>query len=42
MKTSRLVRSEIQGLLVNPLTADAMYSRHNTENLLQPIQKHLS
>ena len=38
---SLLVRSEIPGLLVKPLTADVSYSRHNTGNLPQPIQMHL-
>ena len=37
-----LVRFEILGLLVKPLTADAKYSRQNTENLLQSIQRNFS
>ena len=32
----------MSGLLLNPLTADAMYSRHITGNLLQPVQMQLS
>ena len=39
---SLLIRSKILGLFVNPLTADAKYSRHITGNLLQPIQMNLS
>ena len=35
-----LVRCKILGLFVNPLTADAKHSRHNTRNLLQPCQMH--
>ena len=31
-KRPSLVRSEILGLFVNPLTADAKYSRHNKWN----------
>ena len=37
-----LVRSEIQGLLHNPLTIDAKNSRHITGNFLKQIQMHLS
>ena len=37
-----LVLSEIQRLFLDPLTADAKYSRHNAGDLLQPIQTHLS
>ena len=37
-----IVRSKISGLLVNPLTVDAKYSRHNTGNWRQPIQIYLS
>ena len=36
------VRSEILGLFVNTLTADAKYSRYNTGNLPRPIEMHLS
>ena len=41
-KTYLLVKSKILGLFVNPLTADAKYSRHVTGTLQQPIQMHLS
>ena len=41
LKKSFLVRSEL-GLLVNMLTADSEYSRHNSENLTLPIQRQLS
>ena len=37
---SPLVRCEIVGLIVNPLTADVKHSRHNTRNLVQPCQMH--
>ena len=37
-----LVSSEIFGLLVNALTADDEYSRHNMENVPLPIQMQLS
>ena len=30
----------MSGLSVKPLTAHHKYSRHNTEDLLQPIQMH--
>ena len=36
------VRSEILELLVDPLTADAKYSRQNMANLLELIEMHLS
>ena len=39
---SLLVRSEILGLLVNPMTVDAKYSSHYAGNLLEPIQINLS
>ena len=39
---SLLVKSEILGLFVNPLTADAKYSIHKTRKLPQPNQMHLS
>ena len=35
---SLLVISEILGLFVNTLTADAKHSLHNRENSMQPIQ----
>ena len=35
---SILVRSEILKLVVNPLTANARYSRHYTSNLPLPVQ----
>ena len=38
---SPLVRSEPLGLIVNPLTVDAMYSCHNRWNLPQLIQMNL-
>ena len=38
---SVLVRSEILGLAVNPLTVQSRYSPHNTGSLPQPIQIHL-
>ena len=39
---SLLVRSGILALLVNTLTADNKYSRHNGENFPQPIQMQFS
>ena len=42
LKASLLVRSEALGLFVNILTVDDMYSRHNKENVWQPIQMQLS
>ena len=39
---SLLVRSEALGQFVNPLNTHAKYSHHNTGNLPQPIQMHLS
>ena len=39
---SLLVRSETLGLFIDPLTADAKYSSHVTENFLKPFQMHLS
>ena len=39
---SLLVRYEILGLFVNPLTADAKYSHHITGSSLQPIEMDLS
>ena len=39
---SFLVRFEIVGLYVNPLSTDASYCRFNALNLQQPIQIHLS
>ena len=36
-KNSFLVRSKILGLVVNTLTADDEYSRHNREDLPVPI-----
>ena len=39
---SVLVRFDIQGGYVKPLSVDARYSHRNAENLLQPVQMHLS
>ena len=39
---SRLVISEILGLLFNLLTADDKYSLRNSSNFSQPIQMQLS
>ena len=41
-KTFLLVRCEILGLHVNPLTGDARYPPQCKGNLVQPIQVHLS
>ena len=41
-KTSLLIRSKISELFLNTLTADEKNSRHNRENLPQPIQMQLS
>ena len=38
-KTALLLRFEILGLLLDRLTADPKYYRHNTRNLLQPNRK---
>ena len=37
-----LLRSEIIGLFVDTLTADYKFSRHYSENFLQPVQMKLS
>ena len=42
LETWPLVRLEIPGLLINPMTAVAKYFRYNTGNLSQPVKMGLS